>query len=168
MRVLAALAVMIAMTGCATTRKTGDGRIIDDDVERVRALVESLAVCTGEEISAAKPVDSIEPVAGQHGVFRGRLGIGKIICTLMACSDRACCNRCGGTLAIAREGLPRPLPFKDPQKAERYSIGATDCSIEEMRKLADDTEVVVRGRFEEDGPDLAIPVEQLCRIASRP
>ena len=131
----------------------------------MRLLVESLDVCANDELSAATPVDSVEPVAGQEGVFRGRLELGDVVCTAMACPDRACCNGCGGTLALWREGS-EPVSLTDAMDGDRYSVGASDCSLEKMRELASRTEVVVRGRFEAPGwSGLGLVVEDLCRIA---
>ncbi|MGA9521235.1 MAG: hypothetical protein WBV82_07215 [Myxococcaceae bacterium] len=165
---LAALAATLAMTGCALDGALRDSRTIENDVAELHALIESLEVCTNEEVSSATPVETIDPAAGQYGVFRGRLGLGEVVCTAMACSDRACCNGCGGTLALSSEGS-EAVPFTDAMGGTTYALGATDCSVEKMRELANDTEVVVRGRFEAAvWPDLKLSVEHLCRIASRP
>jgi hypothetical protein len=164
--VAAMTVIASACAGAGGNQRPSDEQIIKNDVARVRAFVEALEACAPEEVAAAVPVESIDPAAGEHGAFRGRLAIGRLICTLMACSDRACCNGCGGNWALSSETPERPHLLKDPTDAQRYAVGATDCSLEGMREVAQDTEIVVRGRFEQVGPDLELAVEDLCRVGN--
>ncbi len=162
---LTTAAALIAFAGCATIGRPSDSEIIEDDVTRVRALVDSFDSCTSEEISAAVPVDGLEPVEGTEGAFSGHLAVEGIICTLMLCEDRACCNGCGGRLALAGEGSAKAYPLEEPTDENRYGVGAKDCSMRAISDLVKDTEVVVRGRFEAPGSDLVLAVERLCRIS---
>jgi hypothetical protein len=161
------LAVCLVVSGCAghpTGGGSSDSQIIAADVARTQALLDSLDACTADETSAAVPIETIDPAAGEQGAYLGRLGLAESICTRKDCPGRACCNGCDNRLSLGGMSGGSGPSLMEPGDEDRFWFGATDCSIQAIIKLLNEVRAVAQGRFEKRGGNLELVVQRLCRV----
>jgi len=161
MRIL--VPVLIFAVGCAHVQ---DQQEIARNVEHTRALIEALPTCTGDEPSRAVAIGEVAPTVDAEATLRGRLSLAQIVCTLLACPGRECCNGCGGRLAVGGASERSRIVLTDPDDPQAYTLGGADCSLSASNEVLARIEVIVHGRFGppdfEDSPTLL--VQSLCRV----
>ena len=143
------------------------------DLAAVQEVIDLWAQCREDELASAQPVAAAQPVAGESAQLNGPLTIRGGQCTLMACSDRACCNGCGVGFALRIPDGAREVPLEYPEDSGNdLHVGVMDCSLVQTRELLEATEVVVWGRYvqpawEQQGA-LSLEVERVCRVPGEP